>query len=68
MPPLLQGFITVAKPLDFERTKRYNVRVMAQDKGEERQSSVVEVIWMEVLTAPFTCSLQSVKGKGRLFM
>ena len=44
MPPLLQGFITVAKPLDFERTKRYNVRVMARDKGEERQSSVVEVI------------------------
>ena len=44
IPPLLQGFITVAKPLDFERTKRYNVRVMAQDKGEERQSSVVEVI------------------------
>ena len=28
----------------------------------------VEVILMEVLTAPFTCSLQSAKEKSRFFM
>ena len=59
---MLQGFVTVAKELDFEKTKTYFVNIQASDKAvapEQRRSALtlltvhvtdsddqVDIIWM----------------------